>query len=51
MCIVFLMDSDQCVKFFPPIAGHGLYGRHRDILRRIHQKDHCYKNFREQDMA
>ena len=33
-----LCEGDQCVKFFPPIARHGLYGRHRDILRRVHQK-------------
>ena len=38
MRVVFLMDSDQCVKFFPPIAGHGLYDWCMDILRRIHQK-------------
>lgn len=51
MRIMFLIDNYRRMRVFPPIAGHGLYGRHRDILRRIHQKDHCYKNFREQDMA
>lgn len=47
MCIVFLMDSDQCVKFFHPLPDMGYMAGIGIFCAVSIKKDHCYKNFRE----
>ena len=51
MCIVFLMDSDQCVKFFHPLPDMGYMAGIGMFCAVSIKKDHHYKSFREQDMA
>ncbi len=51
MRVVFLMDSDQCVKFFHPLPDMGYMTGVWTFCAVSIKKDRYYKKFREQDMA